>query len=65
MPTSDARTDLQWTKCEKDIGVMIDDSLSFNQEIQTRAKKANSIVGIIRRSFLHLTEENFKILYKY
>jgi hypothetical protein len=64
MPTYDATEDLQWTKCEKDLGVMIDDSLNFNQEIQTRAKKANTIVGIIRRSFLHLTEENFKILYK-
>jgi hypothetical protein len=41
---------------------MTDDSLTFNQEIQTRAKKANTIVGIIRRSFLHVTEESFMIL---
>ena len=55
---------LEWSQCEKDLGVLVDSELSFNQEISTRVCKANKIVGIIRRSFLHLNEKSFKTLYK-
>ena len=48
---------------EKDLGVVIDSSLSFDEHISTKVKKANSIVGLIRRSFTFLDENLFKVLY--
>ena len=49
---------------EKDIGVHIDDELSFNRHISEKIKKANSMAGIIRRSFKYLDKETFTPLYK-
>ena len=49
---------------EKDIGVIIDDKLSFEQHISEKINKANSIVGIIRRSFKYLTHGMFTRLFK-
>ena len=40
---------MEQSKEEKDIGVAIDDKLSFDQHINEN--KANSILGVIRRSF--------------
>ena len=49
---------------EKDLGVTIDVDLSFQQHIIDKVNKANSFVGIIRRSFLFLDAEMFLTLYK-
>ena len=49
---------------EKDIGVIIDNKLSFEQHISDKINKANSIVGIIRRSFKYLTHGIFTRLFK-
>ena len=49
---------------EKDLGVTIDNKLTFKQQIAQATTKANKIVGLIRRSFNHLTEKMFVILYK-
>ncbi|PJE77527.1 hypothetical protein CI610_03548 [invertebrate metagenome] len=50
--------------CEKDIGVMIDEDLNFKKHIQLSVNKANSIVGLIRRSFVYLDESMFTLLFK-
>ena len=39
------------SKEEKDIGVVIDDKLSFDQHINEKVNKVNSILGVICRSF--------------
>ena len=36
---------------EKDIGVTIDNKLSFKKHIENKVAKANKMMGIIRRSF--------------
>ena len=46
------------------MGVIIDNKLSFRQHIHQSTTKANKVVGIIRRSFDHLTEKTFVQLYK-
>jgi hypothetical protein len=48
---------------EKDLGVLIDSNLKFDEHIATKVKKANTIVGLIRRSFSHLDANLFKILF--
>ena len=53
------------TACEeKDLGVTFDQELKFRSHIRNIVSKANSRIGIIKRSFDELTVENFKILYK-
>jgi hypothetical protein len=41
---------------EKDIGVLVDDQLNYSQHIQQKINKANSIMGLIRRT--SITKEN-------
>ena len=48
---------------EKDLGVIIDMGLTFEEHIATKVKKANGIMGLIRRSFSFLDGETFKKLY--
>ena len=42
----------------------VDNKLSFRQHISQSTAKANKVVGIIRRSFDHLSEKTFVQLYK-
>ncbi|PJE77517.1 hypothetical protein CI610_03559 [invertebrate metagenome] len=58
------RIQLEHVKNEKDIGVTIDEDLNFKTHIQLIVNKANSIVGLIRRSFVYLDELMFKMLFK-
>ena len=41
-----------------------DPTLMFSKNIATITKKANSMVGIIRRTFDHMDEDMLKVLYK-
>ena len=43
--------------------VHIDEELEFEEHMSTKIKKANSIVGLIRRSFSYLDCKLFKKLY--
>ena len=49
---------------EKDLGVTMDVDLIFDKHISNKINKANGIVGLIRKSFIHLDEESFLRLYK-
>ena len=62
-PSGQTRS-LEETTCEKDLGVLIDNKLTFKNHISTSAKKANSILGLIRRTFKHLDAHNLPQLYK-
>ena len=44
-------TILEDSTCEKDLGVLIDNRLTFNNHIDEKVKKANRVMGVIRRSF--------------
>ena len=48
---------------EKDLGVIFDMELTFEEHISTKVKKANGIMGLIRRTFSFLDGETFKILF--
>ena len=49
---------------KKDLGVTMDVDLIFDKHISNKINKVNRIVGLIRRSFIHLDVESFLCLYK-
>ena len=53
---------LQYTESEKDIGVTIDEKLSFDKHISEKVNKANSIMGLIR-TMEYMDNNSFKLLY--
>ena len=55
---------LQNVKEEKDLGIFIDDKLKFHTHTSSVIKKANSILGLIKRSFSVLDENTLPRLYK-
>ena len=57
-------TNLENVKSEKDIGVTIDTNLTFANHIQNQVNKANQIVGLTRRSFVHLDNRTFTLVFK-
>ena len=48
----------------KDIGVVIDEELSFDKHICEKVNKANSIFAVLRRTFRNLNANIFLLLYK-
>ena len=50
--------------CEKDLGVWIDNQLEMQNHTANQVKKANRILGLIRRSFSYLDSQSLCILYK-
>ncbi|KAK3771263.1 hypothetical protein RRG08_024342 [Elysia crispata] len=55
---------LKTSKAGKDLGVVVDSQLNFKDHISQATTKANRILGVIRRSFDHLTDHTFVQLYK-
>ena len=55
--------ELEKTTGEKDIGVKVDEKLNYKSHIQSQINKANSIMGLIRRTYTHLDIESFKYLF--
>ena len=48
------REKLEFITKEKDLGVIIDHKLNFSSHRVTEVKKANKMMGLIRRSYTHL-----------
>ena len=48
---------------EKDLGVLFDDKLTFQSDIQARVSKASSVMGIIRRTYTYIDQNSFKLVY--
>jgi len=48
----------------KDLGILLDERLSFRDHINDKIIKAFSMLGIIKRNFKHLTIQSFIMLYK-
>lgn len=58
------KVNLQSVAEEKDLGVIITEDLKWSRQSCESAKKANRILGLIRRQFTHLDEQSFLVLYK-
>ena len=55
---------LQNVNSTKDLGVIIDNKLTFNEHILEKIKKAKCLLGLIKRNFKNLYEKTFILLYK-
>ena len=55
---------LEYTKEERDLGVIVDNSLSFEQHCDAAINKANRVLGVIRRSFKYIDRDVILTLYK-
>ena len=49
---------------EKDLGVLIDSELNFENHIYSKIKTANKMLAIIKRNFQNLDSDSFLMLYK-
>ncbi len=49
---------------ENDLGICFDNTLEFDKHINSKINKANSISGLIRRTFQYLDKPTFLLLYK-
>ena len=54
---------LQPTTEEKDLGVLVDENLSFAKHITNQVTKANRLVGQIKRTFTYLDKESMRQLF--
>ena len=63
-PISGERTVINTCNFEKDLGVTFDSNLIFDQHIQNSINKANKMIGIIKRTFMHMDKDIFSMLYK-
>ena len=43
---------------------MVDDKINFDKHIQQQVNKANSIMGLIRRTYKFLDETSFRYLFQ-
>ena len=48
------RQELEYVFEQKDLGVILDVELKFDEHITVKVKKANAITGLIRRTFSYL-----------
>jgi hypothetical protein len=60
----DYTVQLEESEVEKDLGVFVDNNLTFKEHVAKSTSKANQVLGVIRRSFDFLSEEVFVQLYK-
>ena len=51
------------TTCERDLGINVDSNLNFSNHTTIQVNKANKILGLIRRSFVHLDKVSFRLLF--
>ena len=55
---------LEETQTEKDLGVMVDTSLKFHTHSSTAAKKANQMLGVIKKTYCSRDAISMSTLYK-
>ena len=55
---------LDYSKCEKDLGVFIDNKLDFQKHIDYSINKANRVMAVARRTFDYMDKEIFLNIYK-
>ena len=57
------RVELEATKMEKDLGIIVDSELTFSKHVETQVGKANRLVGLIRRSFTYMDKNCMRQLF--
>ena len=60
--SEEGQIELDETTEEKDLGIWVDNELGFKDHINKVVNKANSTLGMIRRSYTYLDRQN--LLYK-
>ncbi|KAI8520112.1 hypothetical protein Bbelb_033690 [Branchiostoma belcheri] len=56
--------EIQETEEERDLGVIVDNKLSFHANAASATRKANQMLGIIKRTFYNLDLQTVPLLYK-
>ena len=56
-------TNLASSDIEKDLGIQVDANLKFSKHVESQVNKANRILGLIKRSFIHLDSSTIKLLF--
>ena len=56
--------ELEQVREEKDLGVLVDDELKFHRQTAAAVKKANAILGMLKKSFVLFDEVTLPLLYK-
>ena len=64
MGSGESRMDLNQVTLEKDLGITFQDNLQFTKHLADKVKKANSMLGLIHRSFQYIDNEMPIHLYK-
>ena len=64
MKLESSRQELEKCSEEKDLGITFDPTLNFDIHIDNITKKANQMLGIIRRTFSYMDKSIFQKLYK-
>jgi len=57
-------TELERVDVMKDLGAVFDSELSFVSHCREKVNRAYSMLGLVKRNFIHLTEDAFVTLYK-
>ena len=57
--SKDQATELETIEQEKDLGVIIDQKLTFRDHVNSKVNSANKNLGIIFRTFTFIDEEMF------
>ena len=55
---------LNYSQCEKDLGVHIDNALSFDKHINQAINKVTRVMAIVRKTFDHMDKDIFLNIYK-
>ena len=64
MTDGEHQTEITKSAKEKDVGVIVDDRLTFEYHIQEKINKANSTMAVIRRTYTYLDQTSFRYLFK-
>ena len=48
----------------KDLGVVFDSKLKFDEHIHVKINKTYQMLGVIKRNFIYLTPDSFMVLYE-
>ena len=61
---TDSVSNIQKVDQIKDLGILYDSHLTFQDHIQEKINKAYSMIGLIKRNFIHMDSRTFIMLYK-
>ena len=61
---NDLVTPIERVETITDLGILMDEKLSFKEHIHNKINKAYAMLGLIKRNFTYLTTSSFILLYK-